>query len=147
MPGYRGHIVGGAATFCVAALVISKMYPPTLITALQWFLLTIVGSLFPDVDIKSKGQGIFYRFILLCLVLLYFQKKWDLFAATSFVAMIPLLVRHRGLFHNIWFVICVPFTAAYFIAQSFPHHSTMLMLDALFFASGAISHIILDRMN
>lgn len=147
MPGYRGHIVGGAATFCVVVLIISKTYQPTLITALQWFLLTIVGSLFPDVDIKSKGQGIFYRVILICLVLLYFQQNWELFAATSFVAMLPLLVRHRGLFHTIWFVVAVPFVLASFVAQSFPQHTTLLMLDAVFFASGAISHIVLDRMN
>lgn len=147
MPGYKGHIVGGAATFCIVALLVSKSYPPTFITALQWFLLTITGSLFPDVDIKSKGQGIFYRVILLCLILLYFQKNWDLFAATSFVAMIPLLVHHRGIFHRIWFVIFVPFAAAFFIAQSFPHHKTLLMFDALFFAAGAVSHIILDRMK
>lgn len=147
MPGYRGHIVGGAATFCIVVLIMSKTYPPTLITALQWFLLTIVGSLFPDVDIKSKGQGIFYRVILLCLVLLYFQQNWELFAATSFVAMLPLLVRHRGLFHNIWFVIAVPFGLAYFLMQSFPQHATLLMIDALFFAAGAVSHIMLDRMN
>ncbi len=147
MPGYRGHIVAGAATFCIVVLVVSRIYPPTLITALQWFFLTIVGSLFPDVDIKSKGQGIFYRVILLCLILLYFQQNWELFAATSFVAMLPLLVRHRGLFHTIWFVAAVPFTLAYFVAQSFPQHTTLLMLDAVFFAAGAVSHIVLDRMN
>lgn len=147
MPGYRGHIVGGAATFCIVALVVSKFYPPTLITALQWFLLTIVGALFPDVDIKSKGQGIFYRVILLCLILLYLQKNWYLFAATSFMAMLPVLVRHRGLFHNIWFVIVVPFGLAYFMVGSFPQYKTILLLDATFFAAGAVSHIILDRMN
>ena len=147
MPGYRGHIVGGATTFCVVILLVSKSYPPTLITALQWFLLTIVGALFPDVDIKSKGQGIFYRVILLCLILLYLQKNWQLFAATSFLAMIPVLVRHRGLFHNLWFVIFVPFALAYFMIESFPQHKTILLLDALFFAAGAISHIILDRMS
>lgn len=147
MPGYRGHIVAGAVTFCAVALVVSKTYPPTPITALQWFLLTIVGALFPDVDIKSKGQGIFYRVILLCLILLYVQKNWELFAATSFVAMVPLLVRHRGIFHNIWFVILVPFALAYCVAQSFPQHTLLLLLDATFFAAGAVSHIMLDRMT
>jgi hypothetical protein len=147
MPGYQGHIVGGAATFCGVALLVSKTYPPTPITALQWFLLTIVGALFPDVDIKSKGQGIFYRIIVLCLILLYLQKNWHLFAATSFLAMIPLLVRHRGLFHELWFVVVVPFALAYFTMQSFPACKTMLLLDAVFFAAGAVSHIILDRIT
>jgi hypothetical protein len=147
MPGYKGHIAGGIATFCGVALVVSKTYPPSPITALQWFLLTIVGALFPDVDIKSKGQGIFYRVILLCLILLYFKKDWHLFAATSFLAMIPLLVGHRGIFHKVWFVVAVPFALAYATIQSFPACKTMLFLDALFFAAGAVSHIILDRMK
>ena len=64
MPGYKGHIVGAALAFAGTLLVVSKTYPPTPLTALQWFLLTILGALFPDVDIKSKGQGIFYRVVL-----------------------------------------------------------------------------------
>ncbi|MFT6765557.1 MAG: hypothetical protein ACJAZS_000435 [Alteromonas naphthalenivorans] len=147
MPGYRSHIAGGAITFCGIVLLVSKTYPPTPITALQWFLLTIVGALFPDVDIKSRGQGIFYRVILLCLILLYLQKNWHLFAATSFLAMIPLLVRHRGLFHELWFVVAVPFALACFTMQSFPACKTILLLDATFFAAGAVSHIVLDRIT
>lgn len=147
MPGYKGHIAGGVLAFCGTALVVSKLYPPSPITALQWFLLSVVGALFPDVDIKSKGQGIFYRVILLCLILLYLKKDWHLFSATAFLALIPLLVNHRGIFHKIWFVIAVPFALAYVTIGSFPAYKTALLLDALFFASGAVSHIVLDRLK
>jgi membrane-bound metal-dependent hydrolase YbcI (DUF457 family) len=147
MPGYKGHIAGGAAAFAIVALVVSKTYPPSPITALQWFFLTILGALFPDVDIKSRGQGIFYRVVLLTLVIFYIKKQWHLFSAVSFLALTPLLVRHRGLFHNFWFVVLVPFALAYCCIEAFPHYQTLLMLNALFFAAGAISHIVLDRLN
>lgn len=147
MPGYKGHIVGGIGAFAVTLIFITKSYTPTHITLLQWFCVTILGALFPDVDIKSKGQGIFYKIIFLCLVLFYCKQDWQLFTATSFIAILPVLVRHRGIFHKTWFVIAVPLLFAYAGASSFPAYKTMFIINALFFVSGALSHLFLDRMS
>ncbi len=147
MPGYKGHIVGGIGAFSLTLMFISKSYPPTHATALQWFFVTILGALFPDIDIKSKGQGIFYRIIFLSLVLFYCKKDWKLFTATSFIALLPVLVRHRGIFHKTWFVVAVPFVLAYTAAASFPAYKTMFLINATFFAVGALSHLFLDRMS
>ncbi len=56
MANYRGHIKGGFVAFALIILFALPHYHPSALTMLEWLLFTIAGSLFPDVDIKSKGQ-------------------------------------------------------------------------------------------
>lgn len=147
MPGYKVHILGGAIT-CVGIVALLSQYsvqPAPLVFA-QWFAATILGSLFPDVDIKSKGQGIFYKVMLVCLFLLLLEKQVYLFVIMSFLALVPVLVRHRGLFHRVWFVVLLPFTVAVLAGSSFPVYSAVFLYHACFFSAGALSHIFLDRL-
>lgn len=146
MPGYRAHMVGGAVAFGCVTYALSHHVSIDVVTMAGWFVAAILGSLFPDIDTKSKGQGLFYKGMLVCLILLLWVHEIHLFILMSFVALMPLLVRHRGLFHQVWFVIAVPFAVAYAVGSSFalPHKDFLLI--ALFFAVGALSHIVLDRL-
>jgi len=146
MPGYKAHIVGGVVTFAAISFVLNNHLQPMPAVAFQWLGATILGALFPDVDIKSKGQGIFYKGMLLCLVLLLWKRQAYLFVIMSFLALVPVLVRHRGLFHQTWFVIVMPLGIAFLVGQSFPAHSRALLQTACFFSAGAVSHIFLDRV-
>ncbi len=146
MPGYKAHIVGGVMTFAAISFVLNNYLQPLPVVAFQWLGATILGALFPDVDIKSKGQGIFYKGMLVCLVLLLWKRQAYLFVIMSFLALVPVLVRHRGLFHQVWFVIIMPLGIAFLVGQSFPVHSIALLQTASFFCAGALSHLILDRV-
>lgn len=146
MPGYKAHIVGAVATFAGISFMMSSYMQPTPAVAFQCLGATILGALFPDVDIKSKGQGIFYKGMLLCLVLLLWKRQAYLFVIMSFLALVPVLVRHRGLFHRPWFVVVIPLTIAFLVGQSFPVHSEMLLKTTCFFCVGALSHLVLDRI-
>ncbi len=146
MPGYKAHIVGGVVTFAAVSFVLNNYLQPVPAVAFQWLGATILGALFPDVDIKSKGQGIFYKGMLVCLVLLLWKRQAYLFVIMSFLALVPVLVRHRGLFHQVWFVILMPLGIAFLVGQSFPIQSVVLLQAACFFSAGALSHIILDRV-
>ena len=59
MPNYKGHIVGGTVTYLVVLQVI-KHAQPNIHVVLQGLVFCLLGSLFPDIDVKSKGQKIFY---------------------------------------------------------------------------------------
>ncbi len=146
MPGYRGHILGGVGAFVCVYFLLSYWYHPSAVTALQWLGITLLGSLFPDVDVKSKGQGIFYKMMLVCLLILLWRRQIQLFVMASFVALLPVLARHRGLFHRAWFLIAIPFGVAVAAGASFPAYKESFIVAASFFVAGALSHILLDRI-
>lgn len=143
MPGYKGHLVGGSCVFACGLFAL-KSLSPSYATIAEWLLCTLAGSLFPDIDTKSKGQGIYYRLILCILLFLLTQGNMQLFIAMSIISLIPLLVRHRGLFHKLWFVTCFPAVVSLILSIQFPMFATIIYFDAFFFIVGAISHLLLD---
>jgi len=144
MPGYKGHLAGGMGVYFMLMSICLLYFRPTLLTAIEWSFFALAGSLFPDVDTKSKGQKYFYRVIVLLLIFLAVQMKWRELAGVSLIAMLPQLVSHRGLFHRLWFVILFPAMIAYAISLYFPCHHEIIMYDYFFFIAGAISHLWLD---
>jgi len=143
MPNYKGHVAGGIATFFGLVYVAGKQHAHVFVLA-QWFVFTILGALFPDVDIHSKGRKIFFRVLLAALI--YFVLKQDFQACILVIAMglIPFCVRHRGIFHNVWFIAaCTAIPVIY--AQMYHNaYSYYVRWDALFFGFGALSHLLLD---
>ena len=144
MAGYKGHLAGGAVAFAFALVFVTNRFSPTLATTAEWLFFSLAGSLFPDIDIKSKGQKYFYWFILLLLLSLSFRKRYDLFMGVSIISVFPMLVNHRGIFHRPWFVIGAPLLLWYLISLQFPGMRTIILLDTLFFIAGAVSHLWLD---
>lgn len=151
MPGYKGHLVGGVGAYAILLVLIANvssvhehigLVMPT--QAAQWLILSLAGALFPDVDVKSKGQNIFYLVIMGCLLYLLVLGRVQIAALVSIAALVPMLVRHRGLFHRLWFVVGLPFLLAFFAQLYMPVSSKAIFLNALFFAVGTISHLWLD---
>lgn len=144
MPNYKKHLVGGFATFS-ALLLTLKNINPTFINTMQWLAVCLLGSLFPDVDTKSKIQKIFYTGLLIFLIFLIGQNKIKLALFLSLIGFSPLLVNHRGIFHKAWFLVLITVAFVFFAVEIKLFHShTEIMIPALFFTAGAFSHIILD---
>ncbi len=120
-------------------------YHPSALTMLEWLLFTIAGSLFPDVDIKSRGQKYFYQIMLVLFVVLALNNHYRQLAVISILSLIPLLVKHRGIFHKLWFMIAAPLATWYCISLQFPQLREALLMNSLFFVAGAISHLWLDK--
>ncbi len=153
MPGYKGHIsiallfgallvAGLSFTAVAAALPLSEK----LIQGVVILWLAVVFALFPDIDIKSKGQMLFYRlFFLLDLGLLCFG-MWKEAALLGFLAIVPILSRHRGWTHTLWAMLLVPspilLGPMYFARQP--------VTDGLPYYLGAVagyfSHLVADGM-
>ena len=105
MPGYKAHMSAGVAVFAITLVAVTQfvMLRPHILITLQWLLCAVLGSLFPDVDIKSQGQIIFYHIVAPVLLFLWWKQQTHLFVWVSFLALLPVLANHRGLFHKPWF--------------------------------------------
>jgi len=147
MPGYKGHLAGGVIAFgmlffvLVAIVVIKK---PSMLTAVEWLLFALAGSLFPDIDIKSKGQKYFYYGVFLFFIVLAVRQRFEMLCCFSFIIITPMLTRHRGIFHSPRFVITIPLILWIFVSISMPRIMYQLFFDMLFFIVGALSHLWLD---
>ncbi len=116
---FRGHLIGGAVSGAVVvgiavksgivatdALSLSALVQVETIqqndvsTAITLFLLTLVMSLFPDLDTASVPQRWFFRSAFVLLVALLLLKQMDTFAIVTFVLLLPLLHHHRGWTHH-----------------------------------------------
>ena len=144
MPNYKGHLVGGAGAFGILFFALRSSCNPSLFTGVEWFVFTLAGALFPDIDIKSKGQKYFYWAVLLLFTFLLLKKQFESMACFSFVIITPMLVKHRGIFHRFWFVVSMPLLVWSLVAVALPDYSSILFFNTLFFITGGISHIALD---
>lgn len=147
MPNYKTHIAGGILMYICTLFILVYLCMIRLehTLAIQCFASCLIGSLFPDIDTKSKIQRILYIGMLFVLVLLSYTKQSTLFMALTFLCFIPLIVNHRTLFHRPLFLACIPFGCAFLVAGFYPALAYHLYINALFFMLGAFSHIALDR--
>jgi len=143
MPGYKGHMAGGVFFFILALMILLPVAVAPL-TLLEWFFFAILGSLFPDVDTKSKGQRVFYGIFFLAAAFLLVNHRFKMLAWLSIVSLLPLLVNHRGLFHRLWFLIMLTGGSAYAFYVFCPHACHRILWDAGFFLLGILSHLWLD---
>lgn len=144
MPNYKGHLCGGFIVYGFILFMCAGMLRPSFITGCEWLLFTLAGSLFPDIDIKSKGQKYFYYVIFILLLILAINKQLATIACCSFIIITPMLVRHRGIFHQGWFIISLPIAVWGLTCLFLPLCSASFFYNTLFFIVGGLSHIFLD---
>jgi len=146
MPMYKEHLLGGFAAGAAGLFLVVNLshYTIPILTAIQWLLCAFAGSLFPDVDTKSKGQKYFYQIMVVMILFALFKSHLDLAIYLALFSILPMLVRHRGLFHSIWFVVGLPLLAAVVAANYLPMHRYDLFYNAGFFIVGALSHLLMD---
>lgn len=143
MPQYRTHIFGGAIAFGLLWLLLLGV-KPSLGTSVEWLFFAVLGSLFPDVDITSKGQKIFFRLLALVFIYYVFQQNIINLSIIGAIALFPLLVRHRGIFHRVWFIFLLGLITITWTYFCFPRYKYLVAWDVAFFTVGALSHIWLD---
>lgn len=143
MPGYKGHLAGGVITFFLVLLSISHLHAP-FCKLIEWLIFALVGSLFPDIDTKSKGQKLFYWLLFPLFACLFICQLYNQLFVLSCISLLPMMVRHRGLFHKFWFIIILTTFFIAILSSLFPAYTSQILLDALFFCAGAFSHLWLD---
>ncbi len=160
MSGYRGHLVG-ASVFAVGYLALfgyaifvglAQRY----FTLLEWGeypllgyvlalgTLVILFGLWPDVDINSMGQRIFYSIFLVADVFLIVTEQFRAAAYLGLVAMLPILSRHRGWTHTWWAMFLVPLPLLILPYLHMPEHP---LVGLPFYGAavvGYLSHLVVD---
>jgi len=148
MPGYKTHLASGVVVFTLL-LSLPFFFTKTFTTidtrhAFWYLCCALAGSLFPDVDVKSKGQKLFYRIGLILVLGAIITKDWLFLSLISLALLLPILVRHRGITHHLWFIVCVPFVVPIIASSAFPHLLKPALFGYFFFIGGAVAHLMLD---
>jgi len=143
MAQFKGHLAGGFAAWLVVGLVAFSYCTSPLMAVLS-LLSAELGALFPDVDIKSKGQKLFYLGLIPIYIFLLLKGFVLSALLVAFAAFIPLISHHRGLFHSWWFLMILPSSIAIALISYFPAMKFDVLVLLLFFIAGALSHLWLD---
>ena len=144
MSMYRGHLLGGLAAYLIV-IVAWGIYTSVFQHYFPGLLATLAGSLFPDIDIRSKGQRLFLKILFLLVTLcLYLQASLPLLLLLFF-SVLPIVFPHRGLFHDIIFVTLLAVTAAGSLLYVIPNKTEVVVASTFFFLVGVISHLVLDK--
>lgn len=145
MSNYKGHLTGGVICYGMfIGLIALASGIPSPWALVEWLVCAIGGALFPDIDIKSKGQKTFYWGLLGAYLLLILAGRLEVLAFISIIAIAPMIVKHRGIFHRLWFVVSFPLLFAFWLSICMPNYTGAILLDACFFIAGAVSHLWLD---
>ena len=155
MAGYRGHIYAAVAVgvVLVGGLAISPLgatlsASEKIVKATGVLGIAIVFGLFPDVDIKSRGQLLFFRLVFALDVLLVATGRFREAAILGLIALVSILSRHRGWTHTVWAALLVPLpilVGAFYLARESVGNP---YVDGLPYYLGAVagymSHLLLD---
>lgn len=144
MPGYKGHLIGGALVGIGLTYLIASLGVMPLNVQITSFICILLGSLFPDIDIKSKGQKLFFSAAFIGAIFFVVQARQVALGITAICMIVPLIVRHRGLTHQVWFVLLISASVALIGGIYMPSLQHAFIVNALFFSAGALSHIFLD---
>jgi hypothetical protein len=110
------------------------------------FLLCLLGSMAPDIDTKSISQKIIYTLLFLADLALILFKYYRESAILGFLAMVPMLVKHRRQLHSYIAAIVIPMPLLFipiFIVGEMDYRNlgVSYYISAL---AGFLSHIIAD---
>jgi membrane-bound metal-dependent hydrolase YbcI (DUF457 family) len=145
MPKYKVHLCGGAITFFLVLFVLTYLnISNNLFVSCIYLISCLIGSLFPDIDTKSKIQKYMYYPLFTVIIISMLTKKWILASFISVIALIPILANHRRLTHRLWFVIVIPLSVPILIYHINQKILIETFISYLFFVVGAISHLLLD---
>ena len=104
-------------------------------------------ALWPDVDIKSKGQKLFYIIFFLTDLYLIFSSQFKISAFFGLIIILPILSKHRGWTHTYLAMLLIPSPILFYPMLSvgsidfigFPYYLAAI--------TGYLSHLILDKKN
>ncbi len=144
MPNYKSHLIGGLL-FYGLVLFLFSLSKVAWTTHLYWLTATLAGSLFPDIDIKSKGQRLFLKVLLLLLLLCLFLQAYVPVIMILCFSLIPLIVPHRGLFHDMGCIAVMCGLTDLILIFIVPAKSKTIIVTSLFFMVGVLSHLLLDK--
>ena len=105
--------------------------------------ISMLYSLLPDMDIKSKGSKLFYLIILGISGYLVYMKELQTAVILLVCSLVPQLFAHRKFTHSVWFAVIFP-APVYLIFQHFNLSNEYFIIFYISALAGYFSHILLD---
>lgn len=156
MSNYKGHVAGAsvsavlylaALTFVFAIdilpqdrdLFIGYAFPIVLVG------ITVLFGLFPDVDINSHSQNVFFTIFFLVDVWLIWSNNYREAAYLGLISMLPILSKHRGWTHSRLAMVAVPLP--FLILPALQHPAEVWVGMPYYGAAvvGYATHLLLDK--
>ena len=146
MPSGRKHIFGGILFILLFIHILSHYYyRPSLFNIIIYISLGILFALWPDVDIKSIGQRIFYTIFLFTDIYLIVAGEFKVAAFFGLIIILPILARHRGWTHSVTAMFLVPLPILFYpiyVSRSLDFSGAPYYAAAI---TGYFSHLVLDK--
>lgn len=145
MSSAKGHITGALIfIFGFIFLLSSYIQKPALHEMVLYAVLAVLFALWPDVDIKSVGQKIFY-FLFFCMDLfLILLNEYKIAAYFGLIIILPVLAKHRGWTHTRPAMILIPLPV-FIVPMVLKGEVTLVGLPYYAAAvTGYFSHLLLD---
>lgn len=154
MANYKGHVAGGAASCAVYVAALALLPIGALSTTAgilsDWqfvaglFVLAVLFGLWPDIDINSIAQDIFFGLAFLADIALIAAGRIEAAAYLGLLAMTPIVGNHRGWTHSRWAMLLVPLPI---LLVPYLNNQAILATSFLLYGAavtGYFSHLLLD---
>lgn len=145
MSQFKGHMLGGVCAYVIAYSILSLLANGWLIPSFTGFVASFAGALFPDIDIYSKGQRLFFKILFGLLFVCIFLKTLIALIALLALGCCAFLVPHRSLFHDLFFLLLLTIAGMLFFIFVMPSACKTILTIAWYFIFGFVSHLILDK--
>jgi len=111
------------------------------------FVLCVLGSMAPDVDIKSKSQRVIYAILIPADLALILFRYYRPAAIVGFFAMLPNVLKHRGKLHSLSaaIILPIPLLIIPIIATGKLEYRQLGVSYYIAAVFGYMSHLIADR--
>jgi len=148
MSGYKSHMYGGIILMIIVIhFFYHSFFNPSLIEILWYIIIATMFALWPDVDIKSKGQKLFYIIFFITDIYLIMTSQFKISAFFGLIIILPILSKHRGWTHSYLAMLLIPSPILIYPMLSvgsidfvgFPYYLAAI--------TGYLSHLILDRKS
>ena len=147
MASGKGHILGGLVFLWLFLTILANFFfVPSAMEIIIFAAIAVMFSLWPDVDIKSIGQKVFYTiFFVTDAILVFYFQDYKTAAFFGLLIILPILAKHRGWTHSRLTAVLLP-TPLLLVPMYIFEGSLAQGLPYYFAAvTGYFSHLFFDK--
>ena len=147
MASGKGHIVGGFVFLWLFLTILSNyFFVPSAMEIVIFTAIAVMFALWPDVDIKSLGQKVFYTiFFVTDATLVFYFKDYKTAAFFGLLIILPVLAKHRGWTHSKITAVLLP--TPLLLVPMYAYDGALMEGLPYYFAAvtGYFSHLFFDK--
>jgi len=147
MASGKGHILGGLVFLWLFLTILANFFfVPSAMEIIIFTAIAVMFSLWPDVDIKSLGQKVFYTiFFVTDAILVFYFQDYKTAAFFGLLIILPILAKHRGWTHSRLTAVLLP--TPLLLVPMYVFEGSLAQGIPYYFAAvtGYFSHLFFDK--